>query len=826
MIALVPRFIWSPRRVVRANVRLRDLGRVLLFVAAGLFITVRAPAATFAVEPIPPAPTRIGAGLSIAVDAGGNPHLAYGRDIDVNGSFRHAYKQGGVWHFISIVDSAAGHSSLGFSNGTLYCSYQNVPLADCMFATFDGASWATELVSDLFPVEGLYTSLAFDQFGSPHIAYQEGSGADNAIHAFRFGGGWIPNNADGFGTSDEEGRYTSIALSAEDTIFISHIGRGAGGQFRPRLSEFAGAGWETIDIDPGLSGIGATAVAVTALGRPLVAFVASGGGGASGTLYYATRLTPSTWAITPIDTLGGFSDLEMKLDGLGQPHIAYRKAGALRHAYLDAIDGWRRETVDAPTLGVGDELDLAIDGSNILHIGYLDRLQYPSAQITPVKYAHGTFGSWTVEAVEGQEDEGRYLALTTTDSGEPVVAFYDATVGDVQVGRRVDFNSWLADDVAEAGNVGRFVSLPPRTVGVNAADVAYFDATTGTVVRRSGTYDAWNQTTVVATVPALASLSYADSAGFGRIAYYDSLAGDVYLARLGPSGTSIVPVDQVGDVGRSCNVRVTADGVTHIIYHDASSGRLRHARFEAGAWAYLDVATGPGVGRTSALCSRWNALGACYYDAVNGDLHWALWDGAAWTTGLIAANGDVGSACAVAMEVGGDIDISYYDATNQDVRYARVSYAGVVVDSALVDGAGDVGRANAIAISPATGLAQVAYYSASTGQMLFAVKQPAPGTGVSDYPGPPKRSEISLSPNPARVRDVIRVAYVLPGRTVGSVGIYDVAGRELTVRDAVALGGTADPVELRVPSGASGIVFVRVMLESGESSSAKMVVLR
>jgi len=600
-------------------------------------------------------------------------------------------------------------------------------------------------------------------------------------------------------------------------MFISHVGVGVGGLQRVRLSEYSNtqSSFETVDISPTIIGVGqATATAISASGQPLVAFV-----GNDGAVYFAARLSFTTWSITAVDTVHDSVDLAMHLDSACQPLSGYRKGLALRHAYLDSVLGWRRETIDSPALGIGPELDCAIDASDVLHIGYQARLQYPTTQITPVRYARGTFGSWTIETVEGQEDEGSFIALTTTAAGDPVVGFYDATLGDVQVGRRVSQNSWSDDDIAEVGNVGRFVAMPPRIVAASTADVAYFNSTNGTIVQRSGSYDSWNET-FIAAVPALASLSYADSAGFGRVAYYDSAAGDVYLARLGPGGTSIVPVDQTGDVGRSCSIGVTTDGVTHIIYYDATVGRLKHARFVGGAWVYQTIATGPGVGRSCALATNLKALGVAYYDAVNADLHWARWDGSAWSTGLVDATNDVGSVCAVVIGPGDEIEMSYYDATAAAVKFASVTETGTVVALEVVD-SGNVGRPNAIALDPTTDLAEIVYYDATLHQIRYAKQVPG-GTGVDELTA--FGAGMRIAPSPARIGGQIRVALAADARHIRRLTLFDVRGRELSTTIPARAGVSS--LEIPVPPASSGIVFVRAEDDDGHVSMGRVVVLR
>jgi hypothetical protein len=779
-----------------------------------------AQATAFSTEVVPPAPVRLGSGLSIAVDATGTPHIVYGRDIDLNGSFRHAYKSAGAWHYGTIVDRGANYASLASHGGALAASYQDVNLTDCRFASFNGTLWSTELVSNLFPVEGLYTSLAFDASGVPHIAFQEGSGADNANHAYRPSSSWLAENADGFGTSNEEGRYTSIAVGPADSIFMSHIGIGSGG-YRARLSELTAGGWQTVDIDPTLTGRGGTAVAVTSTGRPQVAFVAGSMG--LDILYFASRSTPATWSIEPVDTLDGPADIAMKLDGLGQPHIVYVKGSILRHAVRDALEGWIRETVDS-TPNASGLVDLAIDGSNALYIAYSSGILYPVGLVTNVRYAVKTSGGWSTEVVEGQDVEGTFLSLTTTTTGEPVVAFYDATLRSAQLGRRTAQNAWIADDVAEGGDVGRLVCMPARTITATNATLAFFDFQNARIVVTSGTYDAWSTLATIASGAGVASLSCADSSGWVRVAYYDSLAGDLLMARIGPGSPSVVPVDQVGDVGRSCSIGVTSDGVAHIAYFDLSSGTLKHADFAGGTWSFQTIASGLSGDGRCALATQAANVGVAYYDAGTADLYWGRLVGGTWTTGLIDATGDVGRGCSVAMDGALRLDVAYYDATNRDLRFARVTGAGTLAALDVVDAVGDVGSASAVAVDPTSGRADIIYYDAGVRQMKLAFEQPS-AAGVDDEPFATLSDVVMISSNPVRSGGVVRVVRSGPGRVVVDAGLYDVQGREIVRMNPAGLGHGSESVEIVAPPKTAGVLFLRVAWMDGREFVRRVAVL-
>jgi hypothetical protein len=774
-----------------------------------------ATAASFVTEYKPPTPSQVGVAISIAV-TDGTPHLIYNRGIDSNQHFRYAYLDSSDgWQFRTVFDVGSDVSDLAASGSALFASYRDLFNSDARFAHYNGTIWSTELIPALFPDEGRYNAIALDQFGTPHLSFHEGSGADNLMHAVRTSPNtWFFEVAAGAGTSDYQGRYSSIAVSSQDTVFISHVGISTGGVARVQLSELSNAAWESIDISPTLNagGVIGTSIAVTASGSPVVAFVINT------VLYYATRSSASSWSLTAVDTLGAATGPALVLDSSGQPHIVYRGDGALKHAYLDAGLGWRRETIDAPALGIGD-LDMAIDVNDMLHIGYQVRVSYPTTIANAVYYASGTFGSWNSHRVEGADWEGSYLAMATTSAGAPIVAYYDERQGDVQVSQRIAGNSWIEDDIAESDDVGRYVALPSRVLSSNTADVVYWNASNGSIMRSVGFTDSWTTTTLVPNVLGLSSLSYADSAGFGRVAFYGGPSVGVRLVRLGPGPTSVEPVDLASGTGQGCRLGVTGDGVTHVVYYDALNTRLRHARFVAGAWAYTTIASGPGMGSVSALATDNSALGVAYYDPAAQDLRWATWTGSGWNGGLVDSVGSVGSFCSLAFQPGGVMAIAYYDATNSSLKFAALTNAGDIISIDTVDNGG-VGRPNAIVIDPTSELAAIAYYDETLRQIKYAKQVPG-GVGVEEWH--PGTGKVTVSPNPARAGDTVRIAASGGGRRIRTATLFDARGREVTTAQTPA---GSEAIVLKIPVDASGIMFVRVISERGAASTGRIVVVR
>jgi ligand-binding sensor domain-containing protein len=62
-----------------------------------------------------------------------------------------------------------------------------------------------------------------------------------------------------------------------------------------------------------------------------------------------------------------------------------------------------------------------------------------------------------------------------------------------------------------------------------------------------------------------------------------------------------------------------------------------------------------------------------YYDATNGDLKYAAGDGSAWQITTVDSDGITGQYTSLALDSSGNPWISYYDATNGDLKYAKTS---------------------------------------------------------------------------------------------------------------------------------------------------------
>jgi nitrous oxidase accessory protein NosD len=77
-----------------------------------------------------------------------------------------------------------------------------------------------------------------------------------------------------------------------------------------------------------------------------------------------------------------------------------------------------------------------------------------------------------------------------------------------------------------------------------------------------------------------------------------------------------------------------------------------------------------------------------YFDSTNNDLKYASWNGFSWVIETVDSEGNVGDCCSLALDSNDHPHISYYDSLNNDLKYAvkyGSSWSIQVVDSADCD---------------------------------------------------------------------------------------------------------------------------------------------
>jgi hypothetical protein len=281
---------------------------------------------------------------SLDVDAAGIVHVSY---VDENTRQVRYYRNNQGLASIQIIDSETG--SGGFAsfnslrvdgNGVPRVSYYyarspdgSTNLDHVKYAQLVGSTWSR---TDADPASGRgrYNSLALDVFGSPQIAYYDGTARRLRIARRNPLGVWSSQIVDS--TASDPGRFNSIAVDLTNGLArISYI---AATTQKVRYAAYNGTTWSIEDVDGvGLVGSNdATSLRLDSSGNPHISYYNA----AAGALMYASK-TGASWVVDTVDTqgdVGGYSSLV--LDDQDRPIISYYDATnqALKIAYGNYAD--------------------------------------------------------------------------------------------------------------------------------------------------------------------------------------------------------------------------------------------------------------------------------------------------------------------------------------------------------------------------------------------------------------------------------------------------------------------------------------------------------
>ena len=395
---------------------LRAFALVLVGISLAVLPT-SSPATTFTLEtiasPIMPVQDLVFLTVdrgSIALDAAGNPHVAYPDALVPE--LKYAVKSGGVWTIEAVAPSGGdpiddlpkmAPSIAIDAFGNPHIAFYDSPTASLRYASKSAGVWTIEVV-DASGNVGLVPSLALDAAGNPHIAHYDQANFD-LKYSTKSGGVWVNE------TVDSDGIVGGGAKLALDALGNPHISYPDFTDATLRYATKSGGSWSFEALFTTTVGSAIlNDIAIDSSGRPHISYHRAVGGD----LYYTFK-SGGVWTTEAVDVVGSVgADNSIQLTSSGAPRISYRDLTNRNLKFASKVGGsWVVEVVDAPG-ATGYRSDLALDAFGNPRIVYLDltnlSVRYASAE------ASGGFVSGSVLA--GCPSPGTSLAGVTVDAFE------------------------------------------------------------------------------------------------------------------------------------------------------------------------------------------------------------------------------------------------------------------------------------------------------------------------------------------------------------------------------------------------------------------------
>ncbi|MGB0313586.1 MAG: putative Ig domain-containing protein, partial [Poseidonia sp.] len=397
-------------------------------------------------------------------------------------------------------------------------------------------------------------------------------------------------------------------------------------------------------------------------------------------------------------------------------------------------------TLDFST-NVGQYASIAIDSDGFKHISYLD------ATTHALKYATDKSGVWNMTSVDTSHTTGYHGSIAIDSNGAVHISYYSSSNGgDLKYATCssacTTASNWNKVSVDTSNNVGYYTSIAIDSN--DAVHISHFDDTNkypkyATCSSGCTTASNWNNVQVETSGAGGYFTSIAiDSNDAVHMSYFRWTNSEFKYATCSSGCTmtsnwNTVSFDSVGSLGTGHNPSMAIDsndGV-HVSYFDATNNDLKYATCSSGCttasnWNKVSVDTTGDVGYHSSIGIDSNdGLHISYFDETDDDLKYATCSSGCTTASswnnetLDSSTTLTGEYTSIAIDANDVIHISYFDDTNNDLKYATCSSGCTTASNwnkLSVDTSGIVGPYTSIAID-SNDAVHISYDDATNGDL-------------------------------------------------------------------------------------------------------------
>ena len=322
-------------------------------------------------------------------------------------------------------------------------------------------------------------------------------------------------------------------------------------------------------------------------------------------------------AATNVGTNGAASDLAF--DSQGVLHFVYydQVAHTIKYATRSTDRLWSAtKTIDNTGHDVGAGLSLALDPLGKPSVAYYD------ATLGDLEYARFDGKQWKISTLDSKNIVGQFPSLGFDPNGNPIVSYYRKTSGDLRV-MRSDGTTWTRADIQTTDDAGQWDSLTISKTGT--IGVAYADTTNGDLRYAQLSGSTWSAETVDDLQgAAFISLAF-DSGNHPAISYYDAYPADLKYATKATGSWVAATLGRKGAQGLYTNLWFDNANNANILYFNRKANALYRIHGASGSWAADTVKLTGGAQAVAAQNAAGNDVAYSYFDTkklklLTGDL--------------------------------------------------------------------------------------------------------------------------------------------------------------------------------------------------------------
>lgn len=303
-------------------------------------------------------------------------------------------------------------------------------------------------------------SLALTSAGVPHVAYRVVTNSDpSALGYVQWDGeGWQSEILEGGAGMSASGVDPELAFDSSDTPHIAYLGQLVNVTFAPMYAVKGGASWD-FELVRSTSAGDFVSLALDSAGLPHIAYHSNN----DDQLIVGSRAANGTWSHDDIvvspntNQFGRY--VSLAIDSGDTPHLvaASLSFGNL-HYYTTTTTSWREEQLFA----AGERSDLAVDGSDFIHIVFHDDDAGVPRYARPIGAS-----TWSVEQLGTCSDCGRHIAIALDSQDRPHVLYSQAQSSEL-VYEHWDGQEWQRQSISSTGPIG-----PECDIALDAQDRAH-----------------------------------------------------------------------------------------------------------------------------------------------------------------------------------------------------------------------------------------------------------------------------------------------------------------------------------------------------------------